>query len=44
MIQQIYGDEQFKKWRRGFNEPPPEISSFSAACELGVFVCVVVVF
>jgi hypothetical protein len=33
MIKQLYGDEQFKKWRRGYDEQPPPISSFSAACE-----------
>ncbi len=33
MIRQIYGDDQFKKWRRGFNTPPPEISSFSHYCK-----------
>lgn len=29
MIRQLYGDEQFMKWRRGFDYPPPPISSFS---------------
>jgi len=29
MIRQMYGDEQFMRWRRGFDEPPPAISSFS---------------
>ena len=33
MIKQIYGDEQFMRWRRGFDYPPPEISSFSHACK-----------
>eukprot|EP01038_Epipyxis_sp_PR26KG_P006832 gene6832-9354_t len=31
MIRQRHGDEQFKKWRRGFDSPPPPISSFSHA-------------
>jgi len=31
MIRQIYGDEQFMRWRRGYDHPPPEISSFSHA-------------
>eukprot|EP01039_Chlorochromonas_danica_P000424 gene424-458_t len=31
MIRQIYGDEQFMKWRRGFEDAPPPISSFSSA-------------
>jgi len=31
MIRQIYGEAQFKKWRRGYDEPPPPISSFSSA-------------
>eukprot|EP01033_Poteriospumella_lacustris_P008410 gene8410-6072_t len=31
MIRQIYGDEQFMKWRRSFDNPPPPISSFSHA-------------
>jgi len=31
MIRQIYGDEQFMKWRRGFDTKPPPISSFSHA-------------
>ena len=35
MIRQLYGDDQFKKWRRGYNEPPPAISSFSSACKCG---------
>lgn len=30
MIRQIYGDEQFMKWRRGFDSPPPPVSSFSS--------------
>jgi hypothetical protein len=34
MIRQIYGDEQFMKWRRSFDNPPPPISSFSHACTL----------
>ena len=29
MIQQEYGDEQFRKWRRGFDEQPPPVSPFS---------------
>lgn len=33
MIRQIYGDEQFMKWRRGFDTPPPPISSFSSSCK-----------
>jgi hypothetical protein len=33
MIRQIYGDEQFMKWRRGYDTPPPPISSFSHACK-----------
>jgi hypothetical protein len=33
MIRQIYGDEQFMKWRRGYDTPPPPISSFSQACK-----------
>lgn len=41
MIRQIYGEAQFKRWRRGYDEPPPPISSFSSACEwwCPVFVC-----
>ena len=37
MIKQIYGDKQFKMWRRGFHEPPPPISSFSSACKKCLF-------
>ena len=33
MIKQIYGEAQFKRWRRGYHEPPPPISSFSSSCE-----------
>jgi 2,3-bisphosphoglycerate-dependent phosphoglycerate mutase len=29
MVQQRHGDEQFRAWRRGFNTPPPPVSSFS---------------
>ena len=31
MIRQKFGDEQFMKWRRGFDTPPPPVSSFSHA-------------
>jgi bisphosphoglycerate-dependent phosphoglycerate mutase len=31
MIRQIYGDEQFMSWRRGFSTKPPPISPFSHA-------------
>lgn len=31
MIRQIYGEKQFMKWRRGYDEQPPPISSFSSA-------------
>ena len=30
MIKQKYGEVQFKKWRRGFKNRPPAISSFSS--------------
>jgi bisphosphoglycerate-dependent phosphoglycerate mutase len=33
MIRQLYGEAQFKRWRRSYDERPPPISSFSAACE-----------
>ena len=33
MIRQIYGDEQFMKWRRGYDTPPPPVSPFSHACK-----------
>lgn len=33
MIKQIYGEEQFMKWRRGYDTPPPLVSPFSHACE-----------
>ena len=29
MIQQEYGDDQFRRWRRGFDERPPPVSPFS---------------
>lgn len=29
MVQQRHGDEQFRAWRRGYNTPPPAVSSFS---------------
>lgn len=29
MIGNLYGQEQLKKWRRGFNIPPPKSSSYS---------------
>ena len=29
MIQQNYGDAQFKLWRRSYNTRPPRASSFS---------------
>jgi len=29
MVGNIYGEDQLKKWRRGFNIPPPKTSSFS---------------
>lgn len=29
MVQQRHGDEQFRAWRRGYNTPPPPVSSFS---------------
>lgn len=29
MVKQRHGDEQFKSWRRGYNSPPPKVSSFS---------------
>jgi 2,3-bisphosphoglycerate-dependent phosphoglycerate mutase len=29
MVRQRHGDEQFKAWRRGFDTPPPPVSSFS---------------
>lgn len=29
MVKQRHGDEQFKKWRRGYLTPPPAVSSFS---------------
>jgi bisphosphoglycerate-dependent phosphoglycerate mutase len=31
MIRQIHGNEQFMKWRRGYETAPPPISSFSHA-------------
>lgn len=31
MIKQKYGETQFMRWRRGFDSPPPMISSFSHA-------------
>jgi hypothetical protein len=33
MIRQLYGEAQFKRWRRSYDERPPPISSFSAAGE-----------
>ena len=29
MIKQKFGNEQFMEWRRGFDTPPPDVSSFS---------------
>jgi len=29
MIAQLHGEEKFKKWRRGYTQRPPKISSFS---------------
>lgn len=29
MVKQRHGETQFKAWRRGFNTPPPQVSSFS---------------
>lgn len=29
MIAATYGEERYRKWRRGFNERPPPVSSFS---------------
>ncbi len=34
MIKQRHGTEQFTKWRRGYDTPPPLISSFSHYCKL----------
>jgi 2,3-bisphosphoglycerate-dependent phosphoglycerate mutase len=30
MIAQKHGDKQFKKWRRGYDQRPPQVSSFSS--------------
>lgn len=30
MIKERHGEEQFKKWRRGYGSRPPKISSFSS--------------
>ena len=29
MVKQRHGEKQFKAWRRGYNTPPPKVSSFS---------------
>jgi bisphosphoglycerate-dependent phosphoglycerate mutase family 1 len=29
MVKQRHGEKQFKAWRRGYNTPPPPVSSFS---------------
>ena len=29
MVKQRHGEAQFKAWRRGYNTPPPKVSSFS---------------
>lgn len=29
MVKQRHGEKQFKEWRRGYNTPPPKVSSFS---------------
>ena len=29
MVAQQHGEEQFKRWRRGFRDRPPRVSSFS---------------
>jgi bisphosphoglycerate-dependent phosphoglycerate mutase len=39
MIRQLYGEAQFKRWRRSYDERPPPISSFSAACECVLSAC-----
>ena len=30
MIAETYGEEKFRKWRRGYSVRPPPITSFSA--------------
>ena len=30
MIAQKHGEQQFKKWRRGYNQRPPQVSTFSS--------------
>lgn len=33
MIKQRHGTEQFTSWRRGYDTPPPKVSSFSHYCK-----------
>jgi len=36
MIKQRHGPEQFINWRRGYDTPPPKVSSFSHYCKNAV--------